>query len=121
MLKHSAFIFAGLTGLYFGGKIVVNNAVLIAAGLGLSEALIGLTVVAIGTSLPELAASAIAAKKGKTDIAVGNVIGSILFNILWVLGISGMIQELEPAGTLLFDFSMQFFSIILLAIFAAQA
>jgi cation:H+ antiporter len=117
LLLQTGLVVLGLLCLFFGGQMVVNNAVTIAAILGLSEALIGLTIVAIGTSLPELAASAIAARKGKTDIAVGNVIGSVLFNVLWVLGISGLIRELKPAGSLGIDFSIQLSSALLLMIF----
>lgn len=84
----------GMLGLYLGGRWVVDGAIVIARGWGLSESLIGLTVVAIGTSLPELMASAVAAYRGKTDIAVGNVVGSNIFNLLWVLAISALISEL---------------------------
>jgi len=90
---------AGCLGLAAGGKLVVDGAVDIARILNLSEALIGLTIVAIGTSLPELAASAVAAYKGKADIAVGNIVGSNIFNIFWILGISATIKPLpfQPA------------------------
>lgn len=87
-------ILIGLGGLLGGGKLAVDAAIKIAQIFGLSEALIGLTVVAIGTSLPELAASAVAAHKGKADIAVGNIIGSNIFNILWILGISAAIKPI---------------------------
>lgn len=84
----------GVLMLFGGGKMVVDSAIAIAKMFGLSESLIGLTVVAIGTSLPELVTSAVAAWKKNTDIAVGNVIGSNVFNLLWILGVSGMIQPL---------------------------
>ena len=87
-------IVVGITGLTYGGKWVVDSAVDIASALGLSEALIGLTIVALGTSLPELATSAVAAYRGNTDIAVGNVVGSNIFNIFWVLGISSAIRPI---------------------------
>ncbi len=93
-------ILGGMLGLYFGGRWIVDGATYIAGILGLSEALIGLTIVAIGTSLPELAASVIAAKKGSPDIAVGNVVGSNIFNVFWVLGLSALIRPLP------FDVSM---------------
>lgn len=97
--KHSVSIsilmtLAGIIGLALGGQWVVNGAIIIATKFGLSEALIGLTIVAIGTSLPELATSAMAAYKKNADIAIGNVVGSNLFNIFWVLGISAMIKPL---------------------------
>lgn len=88
------YIVGGALALFIGGKWVVDGAIHIAQIMGLSETFIGLTVVAIGTSLPELVTSAIAAKKGQADIAVGNVIGSNIFNILWILGISALINPL---------------------------
>ncbi len=94
MKKSIIYIFIGLIGLYFGGEWVVNGATEIASEFGLSETFIGLTVVAIGTSLPELFTSAMAAYKGNTDIAVGNVVGSNIFNLLWILGVSAVIRPL---------------------------
>lgn len=88
-------IIFGLLGLAIGGKWIVTGAIAIANYFSLSEALIGLTIVAVGTSLPELAASATAAYKGRTDIAVGNVIGSNIFNLLWVLGLSSVISSIS--------------------------
>lgn len=89
----------GLVGLGVGGNLAVEGAKTIASMLGLSEALIGLTVVALGTSLPELAASVVAARKGKADIAIGNIVGSNIFNIFWILGLSAVIKPLpfQPA------------------------
>lgn len=84
----------GLVGLYFGGIWVVDGAIVFAKYFGMSESFIGLTVIAIGTSLPELVTSATAAYKGKGDIAIGNVIGSNIFNILWILGLSSIIKPL---------------------------
>lgn len=93
------YILIGLAGLTLGGKWIVDGAVQIATVLGVSQSLIGLTIVAIGTSLPELATSAVAAYKKNPDIAVGNVVGSNIFNIFWVLGISSIIRPLpfQPA------------------------
>ena len=88
------FVVIGLFGLVLGGKWVVDSAVTLATLWGLSEAVIGLTVVAIGTSLPELATSIVAARKGKADIAIGNVIGSNIFNVFWILGITSVITPL---------------------------
>lgn len=84
----------GIIGLAYGGKWVVDGAVFIAQQFGLSEAMIGLTIIAIGTSLPELATSATAAYKHKTDIAIGNIVGSNLFNVFWVLGLSAVIKPI---------------------------
>lgn len=92
--KSILFILLGLAGLVLGGQWIVNGAVKIAEYFGVSQSLIGLTVVAIGTSLPELATSAIAAYKKQTDIAIGNVVGSNIFNIFWVLGLSSVIRPL---------------------------
>lgn len=83
----------GLLGIIIGGNFVVNSASDIAMSLGMSENLVGLTIVAVGTSLPELATSIVAAKKGESDIAIGNAVGSNIFNILFVLGISSCISN----------------------------
>lgn len=95
--KSALWIVAGLAGLVFGGDIFVDGASGIAKSFGVSDAVIGLTIVAAGTSLPELATSLTAAFKGKTGIAVGNVIGSCLFNVFFVLGVSATIMPL-PFG-----------------------
>lgn len=92
--KSALFIILGLVGLTIGGKWIVDGAIKIAEIFKVSESLIGLTVVAIGTSLPELATSAIAAYKKQSDIAIGNVVGSNIFNIFWILGISSVIHPL---------------------------
>lgn len=92
--KSTVFILGGLIGLVVGGKWIVDGAVAIAEIFNVSQSLIGLTVVAIGTSLPELATSAIAAYKKQTDIAIGNIVGSNIFNIFWILGFSALIRPL---------------------------
>ncbi|QCR20957.1 calcium/sodium antiporter [Pontibacter sp. SGAir0037] len=92
--KSVLYLAAGGAGLFLGGQWVVDSAVEIAQSYGLSESFIGLTVVAIGTSLPELVTSAMAALRKNTDIAVGNVIGSNIFNLLWILGLSATIHPL---------------------------
>lgn len=84
----------GITALFFGGKWVVDGAVQLAQLFGMSEAFIGLSIVAVGTSLPELVTSAMAAYRRNTDIAVGNVVGSNIFNILLILGVSSVIRPL---------------------------
>ena len=86
------YLFAGLFGLILGGKLVVNSAISMASSFGVSEKIIGLTIVAAGTSLPELATSVVAVLKKNNDIAVGNVIGSNIFNILFILPISAIIR-----------------------------
>jgi len=88
-------IVGGSFGLFLGGKWIVDGAVLIAENLGLSQAMIGLTIVAVGTSLPELATSIIAAFRKNADIAIGNIIGSNIFNVFWVLGLSSLIRPLS--------------------------
>lgn len=93
--KSIGFIIIGMVGLYFGGEWVVGGAIEVAQIFGMSETFIGLTVVAFGTSLPELVTSVIAALRKNTDIAVGNAIGSNIFNLLWILGISAAIKPLE--------------------------
>ena len=92
--KAVALILVGLVGLAIGGELIVDGAVDLAARMGVSEAVIGLTVVALGTSLPELATSVIAAHKKNTDIAIGNVFGSNIFNVFFVLGTSAVVRPL---------------------------
>ena len=92
--RSALYIVLGVVGLYLGGGWVVDGAVGIARDLNVDDALIGLTVVAIGTSSPEIVASAVAAYRNQTDIAVGNVVGSNIFNLLWVLGFTSSLVEL---------------------------
>ncbi len=96
-------IIIGLAGLSLGGKWIVDGAISLAQFFGLSEALVGLTIVAIGTSLPELAASAMAAKRGQADMAVGNIVGSNIFNFLWILGLSSVISPIKYSPALNVD------------------
>ncbi len=88
-------ISSGLVGLIYGSNLLVDNAVIIAHKLGMSEALIGLTIIAAGTSMPELATSVVAAMKKRSDIAIGNVVGSNIFNLLLILGVAGIIYPIE--------------------------
>lgn len=92
--KMALFIIGGLVGLVYGGHLVVNNAIEIAESLGISQKIIGLTVVAAGTSLPELATSVVAALRKNADIAVGNIIGSNIFNIFLILGASSLLRPI---------------------------
>lgn len=99
--KSILFILLGLAGLIGGGRLLVNGAVSIAESLGISERIIGLTIVSIGTSLPELATSIIAARKKNADMAIGNVVGSNLFNTFLILGTSATITPLQvPTGSM---------------------
>lgn len=93
----------GLSAVILGGELVVKSSQQIALNLGISETLVGLTIVSIGTSLPELVTSIVAAKKGETDIALGNVIGSNIFNILFVLGISSTLSPILVNSQSLID------------------
>lgn len=113
----SGLIVLGLGMLVGGGKLVVDNAISIAQQAGLSEKLIGLTILAAGTSLPELATSAVAALKKNTDIAIGNVIGSNIFNIFFILGTTGMIHPIEYNTSLNFDIYVLLTATIVLLIF----
>jgi len=103
MTKAVIMVIGGLAGVIIGGQFVVNSASAIAASFGISETLIGLTIVAIGTSLPELVTSAAAAVKGHTDIAVGNVIGSNIFNLLLVMGLSSTIHPVSIERVSIYD------------------
>ncbi len=92
--KSLLFILLGGAGIILGGTFTVDSAKFFAASFGMSEMLIGLTVVAVGTSLPELVTSIVAAKKGESEIALGNVVGSCIFNIMFILGMSGLVHPL---------------------------
>lgn len=102
-LRSVVMVTIGIIGLTMGGKWIVDGAIAFATSFGVSEALIGLTIVAIGTSLPEMATSIMAAYKKNADIAVGNIVGSNIFNVFWILGISSMIRPLEFSEALNFD------------------
>lgn len=111
----------GLAALVFGGRLLVNGAVDIAKAAGLSEALIGLTIVAIGTSLPELATSVVAALKKQADIAIGNVVGSNIFNVFFVLGTTSVILPLPVGPQLNFDIIVSIIATLLLFLFMFTA
>lgn len=113
-LKSSLYVAGGLLGLVFGGKWIVDGAIKIAEGFNISQSLIGLTIVAIGTSLPELATSAVAAYKKQSDIAIGNVVGSNIFNIFYILGFSALIRPLPFSKTSDIDIMMTIFSSLIL-------
>lgn len=107
-------VLVGIIALTVGGNWIVEGAILIAKQLGISEALIGLTIVAIGTSLPELATSAMAAYKKNPDIAMGNVVGSNIFNIFWILGVSALIHPINFSAIMNFDIYFLVFTTALL-------
>lgn len=113
-LKSIVFIVLGLLGLGIGGKFIVDGAVEIANYFKISQSLIGLTIIAVGTSLPELATSAVAAYKKQKDIAIGNVVGSNIFNIFWVLGMSAVIHPLSFNPQANFDVLFTIFSSFIL-------
>lgn len=113
------FVVIGLIGIIFGSDLVVDNAISIAKILGLSERLIALTIIAIGTSLPELVTTIVSAKKGEQDLLIGNIIGSNIFNICVVLGIPVVIYgTLTPSSFQLIDLIMLILSALMLFIFA---
>jgi cation:H+ antiporter len=106
----------GLVGIYYGGKWVVEGATFIASQFGISSFLISATIIAIGTSLPELVVSFVAVKKKNVGLAVGNVIGSNVFNICWVLGIVPLISPLAIPGYIGFDIYVMFLTTLILLI-----
>lgn len=107
------YIAGGLAGLIFGGQWFVDGASDIAKAMGVSEALIGLTIVAVGTSLPELATSVVAAAKGSTGMAIGNIVGSNIFNILFVLGATAVVRPLSSGGISYVDYCVMTLSAII--------
>jgi cation:H+ antiporter len=116
--KITFFIVAGLLTLIFGGEIFVEGASEIARSFGVSESVIGLTLVACGTSLPELATSIVAARKGSSAIAIGNVIGSNVFNILAILGITALIAPMKIIGITMIDMVAMLLGILFLWFFS---
>jgi len=112
------FIIGGLGGLVLGGELFVDAASSIARTLGMSEGFIGLTIVAAGTSLPELATSVAAALKKEPEIAVGNIVGSNIFNIFFILGTTATVTPIRIGGGSSLDFLVMSFSAILLYVFA---
>ena len=118
LLKAVFYVLLGLACLIFGSNLFVEAASVVAKSLGVSDAMIGLTIVAGGTSLPELATSVVAAMNGRSSIAIGNVIGSNVFNILMILGITGMICPMDLHGITLVDMGVLLGSILLLWAFS---
>lgn len=117
VVKNVALIVLGIVGLKIGGDLVVENAKLIATALNISEKIIGLTIVAIGTSLPELVTSVTAAIKGDSDIAIGNIVGSNIFNMLFIIGLSAVITPITYNISYNFDMIILFVAMILMCLF----
>ena len=113
VLKSIIFIILGLVAIVFGGDFVVDAASGVAKQIGVSDLLIGLTIVAIGTSLPELVTSVVAAKKGESGLALGNAVGSCIFNIIFILGLSGTVS---PIGVAKADFTFVLIDIFVLIV-----
>lgn len=117
MLKAVVMLVVGLLCLIAGSNMFVDNASFVASSLGVSDAVIGLTIVAGGTSMPELATSMVSAKKGNSDIAIGNVIGSNVFNILMIIGITGLVKPMHIVGITTLDLIMMLASMLLMWFF----
>ncbi len=113
-------VVVGVLGLKFGGELTVNNAVEIAKIFNISEKIIGITILAVGTSLPELVTSIVSTKKGSTDLAIGNIIGSNIFNILLILGTSAFIKPINYNVSYNMDLFVLLGSLVLLLIFACN-
>lgn len=118
VFKSVLYVLIGLAGLIMGSNAFVNSASAFAQSLGVSDAVIGLTVVAGGTSLPELATSVVAARKGQSAMAIGNVLGSNVFNILMILGVTSVITPMHIQGITLVDILMMGFSVVPLWLFS---
>lgn len=117
LLKNILFVVIGIVLLYFGSSFTVDNAVSIANSLGISERIIGLTIIAIGTSLPELITSVGAARKKHADLSIGNIIGSNIFNVLAILGISSLIIGIKVNQSIFIDYAVMIgFSVALIPV-----
>lgn len=116
-LKSTLFMIIGMVGLYFGGEFIVTSATKLATEWGLSQVVIGILVVALGTSLPELATSVVASFKGNADMAIGNIVGSNIFNVFLVLGVSATISPIDFNPHINIDLLVAFIATLLLFIF----
>ena len=117
-LKILLYLIGGMAMLVYGSNLTVNSAIDIARAVGVSERVIGLTIIAFGTSVPELVTCVVAAIKKQSDLAIGNIIGSNIFNILFVLGIAGAISPIPFKQAFLFDGAFAMLAVILLMIFS---
>ena len=115
------FVIVGLAGIIIGGDLVVDEASFIAGKLGMSELLVGLTIVAVGTSLPELVTSVVAAKKGENDIAIGNAVGSSLFNVVLILGFCSIISPAKVELSSLVDCVVMLASAVMILLFSLKS
>ncbi len=120
LVKSLIFISLGLAAVIFGGNLVVDNATVLAQKLGMSETFIGLTIVAIGTSLPELVTSLVASRKKESGLALGNAIGSNIFNVLFILGMSAVLSPIPAAAETMIDVVLMSGVAVLMLIFAGS-
>lgn len=121
MVKSLIYVILGIAGLILGGKLIVDNAVAIAEGFGISETIIGLTIVAVGTSLPEIATVVVATYRGHPEVAIGNVLGSNVFNVFAVMGASALAGPIAIDNTLkVFDFWVMLVSSFVLLLFVLR-
>jgi cation:H+ antiporter len=121
MVKSLIYVVLGIAGLILGGKLIVDNAVAIAEGFGISETIIGLTIVAVGTSLPEIATVVVATYRGHPEVAIGNVLGSNVFNVFAVMGASALAGPIAIDNTLkVFDFWVMLVSSFVLLLFVLR-
>lgn len=121
MIWNVLFVIGGAVAIIFGGDFVVDSAAEIARAFNMSELLVGLTIIAVGTSLPELVTSMVAAKKGEVDIAVGNAVGSCIFNIVLILGLSGMISPIGIQQLAYIDLIIMTVAIVLTFVFSFKS
>lgn len=117
-LKNILFVIGGIIALKFGGDFTVDNALVVAEMFNLSEKIISLTILAVGTSLPELVTSVIAAKKGDSDIAIGNIIGSNIFNMLLIIGTSALIKPIVYSVAYNLEMAILIAAVLILSAFA---
>ncbi len=119
-VKSVIYIVIGIAAVILGGNLVVDNSVLIAQSFGVSETIIGLTIISVGTSLPELVTSIVATRKGQTDIALGNAIGSCIFNVVFILGASSAIKPIAFELNSVFDIAVSLAVLILALAFTVK-
>lgn len=121
ILRMSTYVFFGSVGLYIGGKLLVDNAIFLARYFGISELIIGLTIVALGTSVPEIFVGIVAALRRHVGLILGNIIGSNIFNLAWVFGIISLFWEITVEQSVIYDVLIMLFFSLLLYFFAFTA
>ena len=119
-VKSVVYIVIGIAAVILGGNLVVDNSVLIAQSFGVSETIIGLTIISVGTSLPELVTSIVATRKGQTDIALGNAVGSCIFNVIFILGASSAIKPIAFELNYVFDIAVSLAVLVLALVFTVK-